>query len=126
MTTEAFARLALEASSQSYESTPAPTIGGGAFERLPSNLNDPTTGFRAEVYRNTQTGDLIVAFTGTQPSANDALADLNVGVTQWERNREAVSSFIAANLDEGAAVNFTGHSLGGALAQFAAYDFFYQ
>jgi len=81
---------------------------------------DPNTGFQAVVFRKEGTNEYIVAFAGTG-DAQDAAADLALGTPQWRANANEVLTFLnglnATNID------FTGRSLGGALAQYAAYDY---
>jgi len=87
-----------------------------------SSYIDPNTGFAATLWKNETTKEVIVAFRGTEPNAQDVYTDLNLGVPQWKENRERVINYLSNLTDEGYGVNFTGHSLGGALAQYAAYD----
>lgn len=83
-------------------------------------LNDPDTGFNVVVFQKVGTKEYIVAFTGTQ-GAQDGVADIALGTSQWKAKGQAVTDFLkrleATNID------FTGQSLGGALAQYAAYDY---
>jgi hypothetical protein len=83
-------------------------------------LRDPKTGFEAIALKNAA-GDVILSFTGTQPSLQDDYTDLNAGTTQWQGNSEKILGYLNG-LKEGTTVDLTGHSLGGALAQFALYD----
>ena len=54
---------------------------------------DPETGFHAQVFKNSA-NSYIVAFTGTEPSFQDAYADLNLGWTQWSAGREPLLAFL--------------------------------
>jgi Ca2+-binding RTX toxin-like protein/pimeloyl-ACP methyl ester carboxylesterase len=117
MISEQLAQTALQASSDAYN--------GSASVGFGENFTKVTTitgedGFQANVYQNANTGEVIVAFTGTEDVV-DAFANSNLGTDQWNNNREAVLSAVES-LDSDK-VTFTGHSLGGALAQYAAYDF---
>jgi hypothetical protein len=89
---------------------------GGVFE-------DNDTDFRVIALKNNQ-GDYILAFAGTEGLA-DAFADIQLGWNQWKENRGIIRDYIAdVRRDESdATFHFTGHSLGGALAQYAAYDY---
>lgn len=86
---------------------------------------DAATGFKARAYHD-GAGNYILAFAGTE-DLQDAYQDLaNFGWGQWEETGPIVSSFFSQLKDQGVVINsiqFTGHSLGGALAQYAAYDF---
>jgi len=84
-------------------------------------IDDPKTGFYAVIYQNAVTGEALVAFTGTQ-DGKDAVADLALGKTQWKNNKDKVFAVINA-LTDATKITFTGHSLGGALAQYGAYDY---
>ncbi len=85
------------------------------------SLDDPITGFHAQVWRKTGTGELLVAFTGTQ-DGQDAVADLALGTEQWRKNKAKLFAALDA-LDGITQITFTGQSLGGALGQYAAYDY---
>ena len=89
----------------------------------PLVIHNPNTGFHVEIYQKIGTNEYTVAFTGTQPqTSQDFVADLALGIPQWTKNASAV--FAAINTLPGATkITFTGHSLGGALAQYAAYDY---
>ena len=87
---------------------------------------DAATGFKARAYSD-GAGNYILAFAGTE-DFQDAYQDLaNYGMVQWEAGRPLIESFfqdIKDNLNkELNSIQFTGHSLGGALAQYASYDF---
>jgi len=97
---------------------------------------DPDTGFKARTYvsidgAGNETGNYILAFAGTETSdAQDGYQDLaSFGWGQWFSNKHEVIDFFSKLQSDGDASNdiqsitFTGHSLGGALAQYAAYDF---
>ncbi|MCB1378822.1 MAG: DUF2974 domain-containing protein, partial [Alphaproteobacteria bacterium] len=66
-------------------------------------------------------GDVVIAFRGTQ-DLTDVVDDVgNLGYRQWEEDLKAdVTNYLDANWT--GEVTFAGHSLGGALAQYAAYD----
>ncbi|WP_437322396.1 hypothetical protein [Sorangium sp. So ce394] len=84
----------------------------------PKQLNDPNSGFHAEVYKSDWDDRTILAFQGTdRNSLNDWKTSIDNGdgldTAQYKSARE-----LAARM-EGAGVDFdiTGHSLGGGLAQ---------
>jgi hypothetical protein len=85
-------------------------------------FDDAKTGFHAVILLKDGTNEYTVAFTGTQPSTGtDVLADLAVGVNQWNTsNKNAVLGALASLTPS--KVTFTGHSLGGMLSQYAIYD----
>lgn len=86
---------------------------------------DADTGFKAVILRNIHNpSEIMVAFAGTEES-KDWYQDLQLGWGQWTtaqaaQLRDALSLLVANGVDS---VLFTGHSLGGALAQYATYDF---
>lgn len=90
----------------------------------PRLVQSESTGFLAKSYRNTETGELIVAFAGTDPkSLNDLKADVSLalGVNTNPQFKQADEVFNTVKRDyPGQRVIATGHSLGGALANYAA------
>lgn len=94
-------------------------------------FQDNGSGFKAVVFRNFTTNDVIVAFAGV-----DGLdfkdwwgGKVHYGWNQWDRNRRQLFDFLES-LTDGTGqslftgrIHFTGQSLGGALAQYAAYEF---
>lgn len=83
---------------------------------------DERNGFKATVFKHEGTNEYIVSFAGTE-KAQDAFADLTMGWNQWKDNKLDVLDYLQNVIPTDAPINFTGHSLGGALAQYAAYDF---
>ena len=124
MMTNEQARIAAQASLGSYDGTPPVGYEFAKINGQAIKFDDPKTGFHAEIYQKIGSNEYIVAFTGTQPqTSQDVVADLALGTTQWnEQNKTAVFDAIAA-LPGATQITFTGHSLGGALAQYAAYDY---
>ncbi|NGZ60813.1 MAG: hypothetical protein CV081_09985, partial [Nitrospira sp. LK265] len=122
MIDEQLAKTLLAASRLSYSYGPTPSPG--IEYQYVTEVSDPDTGFHAVVFKNSANA-YIVAFTGTEPNFQDAHSDLNLGWTQWDRNHEAIFDLLrTAKLnDELTSVAFTGHSLGGVLAQYAAYEY---
>lgn len=104
-----------------------------AFDRF----DDPDTGFGATIYfrdrEDGKTRDYIVAFQGTRgPDAQDWKGNSLYGWDKWtaptseEAARLKLSLAVLTNADESAwtgKIHFTGQSLGGALAEYAAYEF---
>lgn len=85
-----------------------------------STLEDPATGFRAAVYE--KDGQFVVAFAGTDPTQlGDLGADIEQGLG-FDSPQYEMARSLALKLTEqlGDDVVFTGHSLGGGLASFAA------
>jgi hypothetical protein len=79
---------------------------------------DNETGFSVGIYRNTSTGALVVAFTGTNGQFGDWLENFNYSTEQLQQAAVIAASVIdryGANN-----VSFTGHSLGGGLASVMA------
>lgn len=87
--------------------------------------DDASTGFGAAVFKNTTTNEYIVALEGTDGlNGQDWYNNLNYGKAQWTpENRDALIGYLVANVAADSKVLFTGQSLGGALAQFAVYDY---
>ena len=96
--------------------------------RVINQFEHDRTGYKAVLFRNLVTNDLIVAFAGT-----DGLDSIDwwgnsthYGWNQWEDNRRALLDFlgsIAREEGQSFAIHFAGQSLGGALAQYALYEF---
>ena len=110
------------------QDNPTPDIAPPAgFQRLTGNqftVVNELTGLVATTYRNPTTNEHIISFRGTA-SPSGAVADANRGWPQYQQSLAAVRSLLASVLAASPSqkVVLTGHSLGGALAQFAAYDF---
>ncbi|MBL3702365.1 hypothetical protein GI582_06625 [Sulfitobacter sp. BDSS02] len=83
---------------------------------------DTKDGLQAFGLKNDATGDVVVAFKGSQ-EARDFYDDVaGIGWAQWDEARSQVNSFLQTNWKSGDEVTFAGHSLGGALAQYAIYE----
>jgi Ca2+-binding RTX toxin-like protein len=96
---------------------------------LENKQYDSTTGFSGLIFYSADRNEYMVALTGTNgPDSQDWYNNLNYSTTQWIANeqtmRDLLADVLAASPDSSTArITFTGQSLGGALAQFAAYDF---
>lgn len=119
MISEAEAQTFLIASSLAYRDN---LLTGPLGYEVVTEFNDQETGFHAVAFKNSS-NEYVIAFRGTQPSFQDAYADLNLGWPQWDRNRDEVLNFLRGLERELTSVSFTGHSLGGALAQYAVYEY---
>jgi hypothetical protein len=104
-------------------------------------VNDPVTGFGATIYKRINAAgktDFMVALQGTRgPSAQDWAGNLAFGVPKWRSDDggqallERLTSLLIGTKTEfnpeqdriTGDIYFTGQSLGGALAEYAAYDF---
>jgi len=101
---------------------------------LIEKCNSKCEGFHAQPYINMVTGELTIAFEGsnlTNPIDNlsDFLAEWPDLKADWKGNIQhtlggipeqyVMAKIIAESVPEGVTVNFTGHSLGGALASVA-------
>ena len=86
-------------------------------------INDVETGFKACFLKANQ-NDLILACAGTE-DLNDALHDLNYGISQFNKHKTIIIHHIIKHkkLYPDSTIYFTGHSLGGALAQYFAYNY---
>ncbi len=104
-----------------YNILPTYTIAPG-FEKQFERRND-ATGFKFVTYKNVETNEVIVAFGGTDgPDPVDWTANTALGWNQWVLGREQVFADLRLMVDSDTKVHFTGQSLGGALAQYAAYE----
>ncbi|OMH37544.1 lipase family protein [Motiliproteus sp. MSK22-1] len=107
-------------------------VGRGNLEGYSSvsggNWVDSATGFKATAYKDTQ-GNYILAFAGTEPDQDPYQDIASFGWGQWESNRDKVFTLFRRFIEDldptndVSSLTFVGHSLGGALAQYAAYDF---
>lgn len=111
----AFAVYNSEPPSEDYE------IEGGTIVNI--------LGLHAVTYKNRKTNDYILSFRGTQePTSWEGLKDwannFNDGWPQYKSSRDIIAERVQKILekDSNARIHIVGHSLGGALAQFAAYD----
>jgi hypothetical protein len=90
-------------------------------------LDNPATGFRAHVYHNEAKKEVVITFAGTTFSEKrdrEACWDIAMGRLPqqfWDANAlyTAVGNYIRSEGVQ-AQISFTGHSLGGALAQYVA------
>lgn len=94
---------------------------------------DPNTGFGFIAYQNEQTNEVIVALRGTDgPNPQDWVANSQyLGWNQWNARgggRDLVFGFLDGLTNPDGSpftgkIHFTGQSLGGGLAQYAAYEY---
>tara|TARA_R110002049_G_scaffold24515_1_gene86844 strand:- start:191 stop:8251 length:8061 start_codon:yes stop_codon:yes gene_type:complete len=125
MITETEFLIAFNSASGAYK---AETGGGSLTPWGYSHIEtwqDGATGFKSRAYVD-GLGNYIIAFAGTE-DLQDTYQDLaSFGMGQWDENRPVIISFFNELKERGISINsiqFTGHSLGGALAQYAAYEF---
>ena len=78
------------------------------------------TGFDAVAFVNLEAHKLIVAIRGST-NAVDFVADANLGIAQYLANRQALLSYVGSYIAT-FGVTIAGHSLGGGLGQYLAYD----
>src|SRR5687767_5978217 len=98
-------------------------------------IERPETGFGVVIFRGVysvgdQTNtDYVVAFRGTDGrNGQDWLANIQLGRNQWQSAADDVFNLLQSltNADNSAfsgTIHFTGQSLGGGLAQYAAYQY---
>ncbi|TAN41566.1 MAG: hypothetical protein EPN22_15050 [Nitrospirae bacterium] len=122
ITTEQARTLALASQAASDASDgKIPQLEGYTALTTP-DLNHPDTGLSLTIFqKNGTTGEFIVAFAGTG-NAQDFAADLALGTPQWKAKGKDIIDYLNNTL-HATNVDFTGRSLGGALAQYAAYDY---
>jgi Ca2+-binding RTX toxin-like protein len=85
----------------------------------------PSKGLQMVIYGSTDHSQVIITFVGTN-EGNDAIGDLGLGWDQFSESQATIQSEIASALTgvySSAAVTFAGHSAGGIIAQYAAYDY---
>jgi hypothetical protein len=93
----------------------------------PIYLDNPVTGFRAHVYHNEATNEVVIAFAGTNladPGDLKAIGEIIAG----QLPRQFRNAFLLyqevdrlqSRSRKKARISFTGHSLGGAIAQYMA------
>lgn len=99
---------------------------GAAVPRLPDyyisdcfDCSTGQTGFQAALLRCDATGTAIVAFRGSDEHL-DLAAGINLGLCQYGANRDNLLDIVMSL--NASRVLVCGHSLGGALAQYCAYD----
>jgi len=90
---------------------------------IEDRVTDSKSGFDCTIYRKIGTNEIIVAFAGTR-DGQDVVADLALGKRQWEESRAQLWNSL--NKLHATQISFTGYSLGGAVAQYAAYDYIRQ
>ncbi|MDD5297129.1 MAG: DUF2974 domain-containing protein [Rhodocyclaceae bacterium] len=108
---------------QAYKDVPTPPDGWRPLEKF--QTVDPTTGFAAFAFQNTQTHEIIIAYRGTNgPSdlrPDAAIAGIKSWDPQFTQALEFANRVQQANRD--ATITVTGHSLGGAMAELASQMF---
>ena len=101
--------------------------GGYEFN---SKIEDAGTGAKLVIYRNPGNGEVIVAFGGTDGlNLQDWLSNSqSVGWNQWIALNNPATNDLFGKLAalNPSSIHFTGQSLGGALAQYAAYEYVLQ
>lgn len=105
-----------------YEDHPIRTAvprlpGYHIFDRF--DCSSGQTGFQAASLRCEGSGTIILAFRGSDEHL-DLAAGINLGLCQYRANRDDLLDAMAAM--DASRIIVCGHSLGGALAQYFAYD----
>lgn len=95
---------------------------GSSWELMPGSFrDDPITGFNAAVYRNTETGEIVLTFRGTTPTDprdwDDNVQNAVSGMGVQYAEALAYATEMQAEYD---VTTVVGHSLGGGLAQYVA------
>lgn len=124
-------------SSETYEegdSSPSFPGTSGVYSEISNSLNLSQNGFEGRAYFNTARNELVIAFTGTDglddndlgSFALDVGADFALAVTGNTGQIQSARGFIdeaiaeANSLSSNYSIVYTGHSLGGFLAQTAS------
>ncbi|MDM0090463.1 MULTISPECIES: XVIPCD domain-containing protein [unclassified Variovorax] len=111
------------------------TLGDVAYQLL-DHADNPSTGFQATAYWRIDTGEVIIAFRGTEfgrEPVQDGLVDAGMALAGVNAQARDANAFTQKVLDRAKAdaeksnrpftVTVTGHSLGGTLAQLEAHRF---
>ncbi|MEJ1168141.1 XVIPCD domain-containing protein [Variovorax sp. CCNWLW235] len=98
--------------------------------------DNPTTGFQATAYQRIDTGEVVIAYRGTEfgrEPVQDGLVDVGMALAGVNAQARDANAFTQKVLDKAKAdaeknnqplnVTVTGHSLGGTLAQLHAHKF---
>ncbi len=103
---------------------PEYSIIGNGFSVLRA-IQDDLSGFKAIIFKNEVTKELLISFAGVDgTNQKDWWSSVNhLGWNQWDRNRALLNTIREFLADSEYKFHFTGQSLGGALAQYAAYEF---
>ena len=97
-----------------------------------ATFEDARSGFKAVIYKSDASNGIVVAMAGTDGTdLRDWWANLtHYGWNQWSRNRvpllerlDTLISQLSSLSGDNPKIHFTGQSLGGVLAQYAAYEF---
>ena len=93
--------------------------------RVQEQFSDSSTGFSVLILKRDDASEYIFAFRGTEGSAQDWYTNLTLGSSQWNENKDDIFARLSSigENESNAIIHFTGHSLGGALAQYAAYEY---
>ena len=109
-------------SQMAYESQPNGNLGD--FALIESTI-DPITGFAANAHLNLVTGEVVFSFAGTtEGNPQDYATDIQLGIGNIPLQAQQAEAFVAIVLYDLAtagntigSVTYTGHSLGGYIAQ---------
>lgn len=100
---------------------------GNSTDEMPGYVVDrvfddqwSNTGFYAVGFFNEALGHRIVGIRGTQDRL-DIVADADLGINQYVANRGQMLDYVGAGI-LGSRITIAGHSLGGCLSQYLAYD----
>jgi hypothetical protein len=111
------------------------TLGNVAYQVL-DHADNPRTGFQATAYRRVDTGEVVIAFRGTEfgrEPLQDGLVDAGMALAGVNAQALDANAFMQEVLNKAKAdaeksnqplnVTVTGHSLGGTLAELHAHKF---
>jgi hypothetical protein len=109
---------------------------GGITYRVKDHVDNPKTGFQATAYRRVDTGEVVIAYRGTEfdrEPVHDGVVDAGMalaGVNAQVRDADAFTRRVldkaktdAEKSNQPLNVTVTGHSLGGTLAELEAHKY---
>ncbi|RYF38302.1 MAG: DUF2974 domain-containing protein, partial [Comamonadaceae bacterium] len=111
------------------------SLGGVTYKAI-DHLDNPRSGFQATAYRRVDTGEVVIAYRGTEfdrEPVHDGVVDVGMALAGVNAQTRDADTFTRRVLEQAKVlaqasgdpvhVTVTGHSLGGTLAQLEAHKF---